>query len=137
MLQINVSPVTSRSPHANMLSGPRLPGHKEKLMPLQLTDQDKDFVWQVVMRASERFGGHAQMFSNPLEFDDVGGRIRFHWPDWMQEIRTYIIAKYGEKDAQSLLLDVFTEVMSRDQFERRQQLYLQEERLGQNQAVWR
>ena len=137
MLQISASPVTSLPPHVNMLSGPRAPGHKEKLMPLQLTEQDKDFVWQVVMRASERFGGHAQMFSNPLEFDDVGGRIRFHWPDWMQEIRTYIIAKYGEKDAQSLLLDVFTEVMSRDQFERRQQQFQQNELANCNQAVWR
>jgi len=88
-------------------------------MPLQLTEQDKDFIWQVVLRTAERLGGHAQMLNNPLEFDDVGGRVRFHWPEWMQEIRTYIIARYGEKEAQPLLLDVFTEVMSRDAFEQR------------------
>ncbi len=94
-------------------------------MPLQLTEQDKDFIWQVVLRTAERLGGHAQMFNNPLEFDDVGGRVRFHWPEWMQEIRTYIIARYGEKDAQPLLLDVFTEVMSRTEFDQRVKAQLQ------------
>lgn len=85
----------------------------------QLTNSDQDFIWQVVLRAADRRGGHAELFSTPLEFEDDGQRIRFHWPDWMQEIRSFICAKYGEKDAQGLLLEIFTEVMSKDQFDAR------------------
>ena len=86
-------------------------------MPQLMTTTDQEFVWNVVLRAAAKRGGHAELFSTPLEFEDDGQRIRFHWPDWMQEIRTYVTAKYGEKDAQGLLLDIFTEVMSKDKFE--------------------
>lgn len=88
-------------------------------MPQTLTLHDQDFIWQVVIRAAEKRGGHSELFSAPLEFEDDGQRIRFHWPEWMQEIRTYVSAKYGDKDAQALLLDIFTEVMSKEKFDAR------------------
>ncbi len=88
-------------------------------MSTQLSEQDKDFVWQVVLREAERCGGHDKLFLTPLEFDDEGGRVRFHWPEWMQEIRAFITAKYGERDVQYRLLEVVSEVMSRERYDAR------------------
>lgn len=83
----------------------------------RLTEQDRLVIWTVVLRAADRLGGHAYLFARPLEFDYDEGRVRFHWPEWMQEIREYIVAHHGERRAQELLFEVFNEVMSRERYE--------------------
>ncbi len=105
-------------------------------MAVRLTESDRSSIWEIVIHAAESKGGHAHLFDRPLEFEDDNGRIRFHWPDWMQDVRAFIVARYGEKDAQGLLLEVFTEVMSRDRFEeRRRQLLLNPAANGT--SIWR
>ena len=91
-------------------------------MAVRLTESDRSGIWEIVIQAAEAKGSHARLFDRPLEFEDDNGRIRFHWPDWMQDVRAFIVARYGEKDAQGLLLEVFTEVMSRDRYEERRRL---------------
>ncbi len=93
-------------------------------MSIRLTETDRNGIWEIVIRAAETKGGHARLFDRPLEFEDDNGRIRFNWPDWMQDVRAFIVSRYSEKEAQGLLLEVFSEVMSRDRFEDRRRQFL-------------
>ncbi|MET1257286.1 hypothetical protein [Aliikangiella maris] len=81
-------------------------------MTQELTQQDKEFIWKIVDLAVERAGSHTQLFANRLDFFDESGRIRFRWPVWMDAIKGYLIAQYGEKKADACLLSILREVMS-------------------------
>ena len=92
----------------------------------QLSQEDKSYIWRVVDRAVEKAGSHDRLFSNRLEFFEESGRIRFHWPVWMHAIRGYLTYQYGEKKADSVLLDILREVMSESNY----QAYLQQSQDG-------
>ena len=105
-------------------------------MAIRLTETDRAGIWDIVIQAADEKGGHARLFDRPLEFEDDNGRIRFNWPDWMHDVRAFIVARYGEKDAQGLLLEVFTDVMSRDRFEERRR-QMQPTSTPSGVTVWR
>ena len=81
-------------------------------MAVELTPQDKVFIWRVVDHAVEKAGSHAQLFANRLEFFEESGRIRFHWPVWMHAIKGYLNYQYGEKKTDAMLLSILREIMS-------------------------
>lgn len=81
-------------------------------MAVELTPEDKVFIWRVVDHAVEKAGSHAQLFANRLEFFEESGRIRFHWPVWMHAIKGYLNYQYGEKKTDALLLSILREIMS-------------------------
>lgn len=80
-------------------------------MTLELTQQDKNFIWRVVDIAVDQAGSHANLFSNRLDFFEESGRIRFNWPSWMAPIKGYLQAQYDDKKADALLLNILREVM--------------------------
>ncbi|MCW8877791.1 MAG: hypothetical protein OQJ89_10470 [Kangiellaceae bacterium] len=81
-------------------------------MAVELTPEDKVFIWRVVDHAVEKAGSHAQLFANRLEFFEESGRIRFHWPVWMHAIKGYLNYQYGEKKTDAVLLSILREIMS-------------------------
>jgi hypothetical protein len=81
-------------------------------LTLDLNKEDREYIWRVVDHAVEKAGSYANLFANRLEFFDETGRIRFHWPCWMEAIKGYLVAKYGENKANALLLNILREVMA-------------------------
>ena len=77
-----------------------------------LTAEDKSYIWRVVDHAVEKAGSHSKLFANRLEFFEESGRIRFHWPVWMHAIRGYLNYQYGERQADTMLVNILREVMS-------------------------
>ena len=81
-------------------------------MTLELSPEDRDYIWQVVHHAVEIAGSHANLFANRLEFFEESGRIRFNWPAWMDSIRGFLEIKYGHNKANSLLFSILREIMA-------------------------
>ena|GEM_PF-3439618 len=79
---------------------------------LELTQNDKDYIWQVVEHAADKAGSYANLFANRIEFFETTGRIKFDWPSWMLPVKDYLIEKYGKKSADALLLSILREVMA-------------------------
>lgn len=80
-------------------------------MQSRLTSENMDHIWQLVHHAVELAGSHAKLFANRLEFFEESGRVRFCWPSWMSAVKGYLIAHYGEKSADAMLLSILREVM--------------------------
>jgi hypothetical protein len=87
-------------------------------MSIQLTDKDRDMIWQIVDHAAESMGGFHHLFASPLEFSEDDNRIQFNWPVWMRAIKAYIISQYGEKSLDLLLLDILAEVYDPQKYQR-------------------
>ncbi|TQV86884.1 hypothetical protein [Aliikangiella coralliicola] len=81
-------------------------------MALEITPQDRAYIWRVVDHAVEKAGSHAKLFANRLEFFEESGRIKFHWPVWMHAIKGYLNYQYGEKKTDAMLLSILREIMA-------------------------
>lgn len=86
-------------------------------MALELTQEDREFIWSVVDHAVEKTGSHLNLFANRLDFFDANGRIKFNWPSWMDSIKSYLQVKYGDNKADALLFTVLKEVMAEPNYE--------------------
>jgi hypothetical protein len=86
-------------------------------MALEMTQEDRKFIWRVVDHAAIKAGSHAKLFSNRLEFFEESGRIKFHWPVWMHAIKGYLNYQYGEKKTDAMLLTILREVMSEPNYD--------------------
>ncbi len=87
-------------------------------MDYTLTNDDKDYIWQVVHHAAESSGGYHQLFATPLEFSESSNRVQFNWPVWMRAIKAYITSRYGEDAAKKMLLDILSEVYDPQKYRR-------------------
>jgi hypothetical protein len=85
-------------------------------MSIQLTEKDKDMIWQIVHHAAETMGGYHHLFASPLEFSEDDNRIQFNWPVWMRAIKAYIVSQYGTKALDLLLLDILAEVYNPEKY---------------------
>jgi len=82
----------------------------------KLTQEDQNFIWNVVNLASQKAGSHTLLFHNKDNFFDEYGRIVAKWPDWLLPVRGYLIYQYNVKHADSLLIPILREVMSEANF---------------------
>ncbi len=87
-------------------------------MDVQLTQNDKNTIWQIVHHAAEGMGGYHQLFASPLEFSEDKNRVQFNWPIWMRAIKAYVISQYGEKALENLLLDILAEIYNPENYRR-------------------
>ncbi|MCO7226798.1 hypothetical protein [Pleionea sp. CnH1-48] len=79
-------------------------------MEQQLTQKDRDYIWQIVHHAAQSVGGYDHLFSSPLNFSEDNNRIHFDWPVWMRAIKAYITSQYGEDSVDSRLIEILAEV---------------------------
>lgn len=86
-------------------------------MSIQLTRQDKSYIWRVVDHAVEKSGSHSKLFANRLEFFEESGRIRFIWPVWMDAVKGYLLYQYGKQKADLMLVGILREVMCESNYE--------------------
>ncbi|NVJ52002.1 MAG: hypothetical protein HWE13_04370 [Gammaproteobacteria bacterium] len=104
-------------------------------MDIELSQQDLDYIWQVVDHAAQNLGGYHQLFASPLELTDSDDRVVFNWPVWMRAIKAYIHSQYGEKASEQLLLPILTEVYNPQKYQDYQQRKTQSQPLVSNAPI--
>ncbi len=85
-------------------------------MSLELTQQDKDTIWQIVDHAVNKVDGYHQLFSTPLEFSEDNNRVTFNWPTWMRAIKVYLVSQYGVEKTELLTYQVLSEVYNPEKY---------------------
>ncbi|MEM9100745.1 MAG: hypothetical protein AAGB12_00370 [Pseudomonadota bacterium] len=70
--------------------------------------------WHIGLMVKEAMSGSDnpnELFSAPLDFVEQEGRIKFSYPKWMLDIKTYLEPSHGAQSTRDIMLDLMLELM--------------------------